>query len=266
MQNGKPTPVDAYYYLWEGSDAIRTPQWKLFRYGDHTELYDMKTDLYETTDVAGQHPELVASLKRKLDAWMKSNKITAGHISQAVTQYTEEETHPSPLEVKFNQVTPSTLPNGSMIQMLNFKTFSIQTGDQLEYDILFDETSKTDGGHLTFKRGTGRPLFFNLAVDQYGHLFSANYSYGDAKGKWVHRVVGMGHGCPEGANVLCFLITGNSSGTYHFYLDNIMVRRRDGSRVVIWQQGMPVSGALAPPEITGLRVNPAAFCKALSQN
>ena len=142
-----------------------------------------------------------------------------------------------------------------MVQILDFKPFSIQTGDQLEYDIMFNEISKTDGGHLTVRRGTGRPFFFNRAVDQFGQLFSANYSYGDDRGKWVHRVVGMGHGCPEGTNVLSFLITGSSSGTYHFYLDNIVVRRRDDSRVVIWQQGMPVSGTLAPPEITGLTIN-----------
>lgn len=254
MKKGKPTPVNAYYYLWEGSDAIRTPQWKLFRYGDHTELYDMNSDLYETTDVADKFPKQVSELIKKLDAWMKGNKITAGHIPQVVTQFTAEQPHRNPLEVKFNQISPVNLPNGSMVQLLNFKSFPIQTGDQLEYDILFSKTSRTDGGHMTVRRGTGRPLFLNRAVDQYGKMFSANYTYDDATEKWVHIVVGMGHGCPEGAGILGFLITGSDTGAYHFYLDNVVVRRRDGSNVVIWQQGMPVSGVVAPEEISDLQV------------
>jgi hypothetical protein len=157
--------------------------------------------------------------------------------------------------VSYSQVYPCTQPNGSMVQILNFKPFPIQTGDQLEYDILLNEKSKTDAGHLTIRRGTGRPLFLNRAVDQFGQLFSAKYFYGDAVGNWAHRVVWIGHGCPEGANVLGFLITGNDTGICHFYLDNIVVRRRDGSSMVIWQQGMPVSGELATKEISELRVS-----------
>ncbi|NJB83514.1 arylsulfatase [Wenyingzhuangia aestuarii] len=42
--------------------AIRMGNWKAVRYGDnyHTELYNLSKDLYETTDVSKENPELVA--------------------------------------------------------------------------------------------------------------------------------------------------------------------------------------------------------------
>lgn len=250
MQNNAPSPVEAYYYLWEGADVIRTERWKLIRYWKHSELYDLKTDLNETTDVAGKYPEKVQELMKKLDAWMTENGITAGHLPQQATQHTAEQAHPSPLEVKFTQ----TGPCRKMVRIRGLRPVRLQTGDQLEYDILFHEASKVNGGHLSMNRSTGRPLFLNQSVDQFGQLFSPSYSYEDARGNWAHRVVGVGHGCPEVASVLGFQLTGEGPGSYHFYLDNIMIRRRDGSTEMIWQKGMPLSGASAPQGVSGLQV------------
>ena len=254
MQNNTSTPVEACYYLYEDADAIRTEQWKLIRRGDHAELYNIKTDPSETTDVAAQHPEMAKELVQKLDAWMTKNTIAGGHVPHKATQQTAEQPHPAPLEVRFVQTEACTPPKQTFVRIQGISGFRMETGDQLEYDIRFDEASKTDGGHFTMERSTRRPLLFNLAVDQFGHMFSADYSYDDARGKWVHRVVGIGHCCPEVSTVLGLLVTGATPGTYQFALDNIVVRRRDGSTVVLWKGGMPVAGSSAPKGISELKV------------
>ena len=254
MQNNTLSPVDAYYYLWEGADMIRSPQWKLFRYWNRTELYNMQTDLGEATNVAAQYPEQVQALTAKLDAWMATNSIAGGHLPQVATQQTAGLVHRAPMEVEFIQTAACNPPNQVMVRILTFSPFRIETGDQLEYDIRFDGTSKIDGGHLTLQRSTGRNFFLNQSVDQSADMFSTTYSYEDARSQWAHRVVGMGHGCPEKASSLGFWVTGSTTGSYHFAVDNVVVRRRDGSTKVLWQSGMPVGGASVPQRVSGLKV------------
>ena len=56
--------------------AIRTERYRLVQWGDPAkpaacvyELYDYKTDPVEKTNIADQHPEIVAKLRKKLDAY-----------------------------------------------------------------------------------------------------------------------------------------------------------------------------------------------------
>ncbi|MFG0335476.1 MAG: arylsulfatase [Maioricimonas sp. JB049] len=46
--------------------AIRTARWRLV---NNRELYDIAADPYETQDVAAEHPEVVAELRKAYDAW-----------------------------------------------------------------------------------------------------------------------------------------------------------------------------------------------------
>jgi arylsulfatase A len=57
-----------YLLFWHGQGrpmAIRSRQWKLFP--AQQELYDLSTDISETTNVAGDHPEIVQRLAAKYD-------------------------------------------------------------------------------------------------------------------------------------------------------------------------------------------------------
>jgi len=51
--------------------AIRSGDWKLLMnyQSNNVELYDMKNDVYETSNVAEEHPDLVNDLKQKLITW-----------------------------------------------------------------------------------------------------------------------------------------------------------------------------------------------------
>jgi arylsulfatase A-like enzyme len=78
-ENGA-SPVESYYWAWRNEDAIRTADWRMHRFADHAELYDMKKDIGETTDVAKEHPDVVASLKTKMDAWADSMGAALTHL------------------------------------------------------------------------------------------------------------------------------------------------------------------------------------------
>jgi len=63
---GAESPWNAFFYYDAGRRlrAVRAGQWKLFADG---RLYDLDADIGETTDVAKQHPDVVARLKIHLD-------------------------------------------------------------------------------------------------------------------------------------------------------------------------------------------------------
>lgn len=56
----------------EPSSIIRSKEWKLIFYHEdgRCELYNLAADIGEQDDLARQHPEKVAALKKKLDAWL----------------------------------------------------------------------------------------------------------------------------------------------------------------------------------------------------
>ncbi len=68
---GKVIDRDAIYWEHEGNRAIRVGDWKLVAKGPGAkwELYDMAADRTELHDLAGQHPDRVAELRGKWEAW-----------------------------------------------------------------------------------------------------------------------------------------------------------------------------------------------------
>lgn len=77
---GAATPHEAYYYYVGAKEsdacAVRSGRWKLFGWKNAkvatedwypVNLYDLQSDLGETTDVAGQHPEEVSRLRTLLE-------------------------------------------------------------------------------------------------------------------------------------------------------------------------------------------------------
>ena len=56
--------------------AIRTGDWKLLRFyeDDQVELYNLRTDIAEQTDLAKQHPEIVARLQQQLLHYLEQSK------------------------------------------------------------------------------------------------------------------------------------------------------------------------------------------------
>jgi arylsulfatase A-like enzyme len=79
LRDGQPSPVDSYYFVWRDEDAIRTRQWKLHRFFNRYELYNIITDETESANVADAHPDVVVSLAAKMDAWADSLGAAISH-------------------------------------------------------------------------------------------------------------------------------------------------------------------------------------------
>jgi arylsulfatase A-like enzyme len=97
-----------YYYFMRDLEAIRSGQWKL-HFSKHrrivNELYDVVADVGETTDLANDHPEVVAKLARMAETARQSlgdgrlgrngdHVRPAGHVDHAVTLTTFDPEHP----------------------------------------------------------------------------------------------------------------------------------------------------------------------------
>jgi arylsulfatase A-like enzyme len=62
--------VEFFYYLHDQLEAVRVERWKLHVRKDEAELqalFDLETDVGETTDVSAWHPDIVADLRARLD-------------------------------------------------------------------------------------------------------------------------------------------------------------------------------------------------------
>ncbi len=61
------------YWEWRRGKAIREGKWKLVSFGLESdwELYDMDTDITETSNLANDHPEIVGELSAKWDSWAR---------------------------------------------------------------------------------------------------------------------------------------------------------------------------------------------------
>lgn len=60
---------DLFWSRGAGSSAVRSGDWKLIVEQRRVELFDLKDDFQEATNVADQHPEVVDRLQRKVKAW-----------------------------------------------------------------------------------------------------------------------------------------------------------------------------------------------------
>jgi arylsulfatase A-like enzyme len=79
LRERKASPVESYYWVWRDEDALRTPQWKLHRFFNRCELYDIIKDETESNNVAKAHPEVVKSLTANMDAWADSLGVALSH-------------------------------------------------------------------------------------------------------------------------------------------------------------------------------------------
>lgn len=72
LQGVTIAPRTLFWGIGKQTYAVRDGEWKLTRHGAKTQLFNLKTDPAETTDVAALHPELAKQLNAKLAEWKAS--------------------------------------------------------------------------------------------------------------------------------------------------------------------------------------------------
>jgi hypothetical protein len=77
-----------------------------------------------------------------------------------------------------------------------------------------------------FKRGDG--------IDQFGREQALGPEIRGGAGVWEHRVVGTSSTAPGPLGRHGLIFSGGTPGTYTVYLDNLRIRRADGSTSSLW--------------------------------
>ncbi len=242
LRDKGPSPVDSYYWSWHNEDAIRTADWRMHRYTDRMELYNVRTDSGETTNVADKNPEVVASLEKKMNNWVESMDVALTHLPAP----SKVDGKPSPegevLEIALT-VTDKAKPKDSFVVPFGRYEGHVYATDYIEYDLAVAKGSPTKGFYyspfkgnynnkqvkLDFKRGEG--------IDQFGREQVAGPEPKGGAGVWEHRVIGLSSYGPGIIPGHAIVFKGAKSGRWTLYLDNLRIRHADGSTTSVWANG-----------------------------
>ena len=104
----------------------------------------------------------------------------------------------------------------------------------MEFDIFVCKDSEKTKGFYYSPSFRWDPVYNSKnGVDQDGVLLAAHAL---PKGKWIRKVIGVGNLCPSPTTVNFIVLQDSTPGYYHFYIDNVVVRKSNGTiRVVIWK-------------------------------
>jgi len=232
------SPVESYYWAWRNEDAIRTADWRMHRFFDHNELYDISADISETKNVANEHPDVVKSLTAKLTTWADSIGAALTHQTPPAKFNVPPAPEGEVLAVTVT-ITAAAKPKDKLIvPIASWGGFQFAT-DWVEFDIAFApghpkrqafyspfSGNEKKAEQLIFKRGEG--------IDQFGREQINGPGMQDSAATWEHRIVGLCSSAPGPLGRHGVVFTGGQPGTYTIYLDNLRLRHADGSTGPIW--------------------------------
>jgi arylsulfatase A-like enzyme len=239
--NGK-SPVESYYWAWRNEDALRTDEWKLHRFADRVELYNIKTDEGEAKDLSKDNPDIVKALAAKMDAWVLSLGAQLAHQPARTAGDKPESLAPKPegdiLEFAVT-VTDKSKPRDQLVIHFATPDGRVQATDRLEFDIRFAPDMKPGMAFFSpfqNKEAGRKVLFFGRGVglDQFGREQDSGPLAQGEKGAWEHRVIGLSSFAPNTAGLSAMIFTGGEPGTRKVWLDNLKIRHADNSVTPIW--------------------------------
>lgn len=237
---------DALVWMWIDYGTLRTRKWKLF-YSEsrkRVELYDIEQDIEEQKNIAAEQPEVCESLIESYRRWIDENKFAMSWMTIAPENITNPDPAPEGelLEIRATQTRAIRNPGRDGV-FVRFSTGEgwmeeydayVHPGDRVEFDIYVCEDSDIVKGCF-YNPGKGWIPFYNRG----NGLNQNGISLPDLelpKGEWTRQVVGVGNFCPGIIPVNYIALQSRNPGYYHYYLDNVVIRKKDGGiRSVIWK-------------------------------
>lgn len=241
LRDRAASPVESYYFVWRESDALRTARWKLHRFFDRFELYDITADEMEAKNVADAHPDVVKELTAKMDVWADSMGVAVGHRPAPAKYHAKPAPEGEVLAVTVT-ITDKAKPKDRLaVTLANWNGTQYAT-DWIEYDIAFSPVTPKRHPYFSTLEGNNSkpfgPLFKpGTAVDQFGRDQSTGPGIADGKGTWEHRIVGLSSTAPGPLGKHGVVFTGGTPGTFTVYLDNLRIRHLDGTTTPLWTSG-----------------------------
>lgn len=242
------TPVrtdlnNCYYGLDDMWCTVRSDRWKLHfnrvEGNQVLELYDLHSDIGEATNVQAAYPVERDALIGLLDAWFATTDVTASYMpltGASIPRYTEPAPMGDVLEVAAVQTDSLADPDrdGVYIRFAGTdKDSYIHAADMLVYDIYVAADSDQVSGMFCSPSLGATPRFNSYrGIHTNSVLWSKQVL---PKGKWVRMMSGMGEIAANGGGYSFIALHNPDPGYYHFYIDNLSIRREDGSlRGVSW--------------------------------
>ena len=238
LRDGTASPVESYYWVWRDEDAIRTAQWKLHRFFNRYELYDIAKDEAEANNVADANPDTVKTLASKMDAWADSLGAGLSHQPAPAKYHQPAAPEGEVLAVTVTISEEARPKDRLVINVANWSGTQYAT-DWIEYDIAFSTNKAKKQPYFSTLEGNNSkpfgPLFKpGIGVDQHGRDQSTGPGIADGKSTWEHRIIGLATTAPGPLGKHGVVFTGGTAGTCTIYLDNLRLRHADGSTTPIW--------------------------------
>jgi arylsulfatase A-like enzyme len=232
------SPVGSYYWAWRRSDSIRTAEWKLHRYFNRDELYDIRNDAGEQNNLADERPEVVTALEAMMDDWVSSLGVALAHQAPPAHLNSKPAPDGEVLEVTATVSQQEQRKDSLIVPIADFAGRQVAT-DFIEFDICSAPGSLTSGFFYTpFRRkNKHHELEFRrgLGIDQFGREQARGPAARGGEGVWEHRIVGLLEGAPGPLPKHVMVFTGKRAGPFKIYIDNLRIRHVDGSTTPIWQ-------------------------------
>jgi hypothetical protein len=234
-----PSPRQERCWLWITCDSIRTERHKLIRFADHRELYDLQSDPAESKNLAAEQKDLAADLERRLNQWQKSVPIYPSHVAIADDAPLKPEPAGDVLEVRAVRE-EGAAPQPLGLQLGQCERFAIGSGDRIEYDLLLAPDSASQGVRLAISPPLNRKKAARgAAIDEDDDSPAAATGDERAGQKWTRRSLGLANFGGKMLNGAWLIVDAKQPATYHMYLDNVVVRRADGSVIPLYRDGKP---------------------------
>lgn len=241
LRSGSASPVENYYWAWTNCDAIRTADWKMLRYFNHNELYDIRKDISESTNLADAHPDVVKTLTAKMDGWVVSTGAALAHQPANPRLNAKAAPEGEVLEITATATNVAKARDQIVVPFGVCEGGRVLATDYVEYDLATAKESLQTGFYyspfkgphetpdIEFKRGTG--------IDQFGREQIMGPAPKGGPGVWEHRMMGACSSSPGWMPRHGLVFTGAKPGAFKVYIDNVRIRHIDGTTTPIWCSG-----------------------------
>jgi arylsulfatase B len=226
--------------------VVRGARWKLL-YNEagsrqQIELYDLLNDPIERFDVKNAHPEIRERLIGDLHRFLNEGHLAMSYFPPQAPWISSAQPFPDGdiLEVRASQT--AVIENGDSCGLfvrfasagiISYATEHLEPSDLLSFDLyVASDSDHASGFFVTPGRGY-TPIFDSAG----GVIANGNLMVDQVwpRQQWVRVTAGIGEIAPLAQAVDYIALRSSQRGSYHFYLDNIVVLRHDGStKAVIW--------------------------------
>lgn len=242
LQTRGTSPVESYYWAWHNEDSLRTARWRIHRTFDRVELYDIEADAGEKQNIAAAHPGVVKHLTAKMDEWVQSLGAALSHQPAPKTFDTPPAPEGDVLEITLT-VTESATPRDFVVVPITTIDIEQQASDFVEWDVAAGPQTPRHGVwyYCPFKGNSGSSITLLLkkgeGIDQFGRDLSTAPEIRTGPGTWEHRAIGLCGTAPGKLPRQGIVFRGGHPGVYTVYIDNLRLRRGDGSIEKLWSEG-----------------------------